>query len=55
VNPNVVKVVLDARQSALYFSRAPIPAARDFAGLAWCRVNRKASVACLRREPALDA
>lgn len=35
LNPNVVKVVLDARQSALYFSRAPIPAARDFAGLAW--------------------
>lgn len=35
LNPNVVKVVLDARQTALYFSRAPIPAARDFAGQAW--------------------
>ena len=35
LNPNVVKVVLDARQSALYFSRAPIPLARDFAGKAW--------------------
>ncbi|MBH1957876.1 3-deoxy-manno-octulosonate cytidylyltransferase [Polaromonas sp.] len=35
LNPNVVKVVLDARQTALYFSRAPIPAARDHAGLAW--------------------
>jgi 3-deoxy-manno-octulosonate cytidylyltransferase (CMP-KDO synthetase) len=35
LNPNVVKVVLDARQTALYFSRAPIPAARDFAGKAW--------------------
>jgi 3-deoxy-manno-octulosonate cytidylyltransferase (CMP-KDO synthetase) len=35
VNPNVVKVVLDARRTALYFSRAPIPAARDFSGLAW--------------------
>ncbi len=35
VNPNVVKVVLDARQCALYFSRAPIPVARDFAGKAW--------------------
>ncbi|MDB5741783.1 MAG: 3-deoxy-D-manno-octulosonate cytidylyltransferase [Polaromonas sp.] len=34
-NPNVVKVVLDARQTALYFSRAPIPAARDFIGKAW--------------------
>lgn len=35
LNPNVVKVVLDARQTALYFSRAPIPAGRDFAGKAW--------------------
>ena len=32
MNPNVVKVVLDARHTALYFSRAPIPLARDFAG-----------------------
>jgi 3-deoxy-manno-octulosonate cytidylyltransferase (CMP-KDO synthetase) len=28
-NPNAVKVVLDARQFALYFSRAPIPWWRD--------------------------
>ena len=28
-NPNVVKVVLDARQRALYFSRAPLPWWRD--------------------------
>jgi 3-deoxy-manno-octulosonate cytidylyltransferase (CMP-KDO synthetase) len=35
LNPNVVKVVLDARDTALYFSRSPIPAGRDFAGQAW--------------------
>jgi len=29
LNPNVVKVVLDARALALYFSRAPIPHWRD--------------------------
>ena len=29
LNPNVVKVVLDARQLALYFSRAPIAWWRD--------------------------
>ena len=28
-NPNVVKVVLDARVLALYFSRSPIPYPRD--------------------------
>lgn len=28
-NPNIVKVVLDARDTALYFSRATIPWARD--------------------------
>lgn len=35
MNPNVVKVVLDARQTAMYFSRAPIPAARDHSGQEW--------------------
>jgi 3-deoxy-manno-octulosonate cytidylyltransferase (CMP-KDO synthetase) len=35
LNPNVVKVVLDAQATALYFSRAPIPWGRDFAGRPW--------------------
>lgn len=35
LNPNVVKVVLDASSTALYFSRAPIPWGRDFAGQPW--------------------
>ena len=39
-NPNIVKVVLDARQTALYFSRSPIPAARDFPGQEWWQKNR---------------
>ncbi len=33
-NPNVVKVVVDAEQRALYFSRAPIPCWRDRAAAA---------------------
>ena len=40
-NPNIVKVVLDARQTALYFSRSAIPAARDFSGEAWWQANSK--------------
>jgi 3-deoxy-manno-octulosonate cytidylyltransferase (CMP-KDO synthetase) len=35
INLNVVKVVLDAQRTALYFSRSPIPAVRDLAGTAW--------------------
>ena len=38
-NPNVVKVVLDARGLAHYFSRAPIPYARDHAEQDWWSGN----------------
>ena len=40
-NPNVVKVVVDPLERALYFSRAPIPYARDGrrAGPAWRHVG----------------
>ena len=38
-NPNVVKVVLDAQGYALYFSRAPIPWARD----AWSNLSSLSS------------
>jgi 3-deoxy-manno-octulosonate cytidylyltransferase (CMP-KDO synthetase) len=34
-NPNVVKVVLDAKGSCLYFSRSPIPFGRDVDEGAW--------------------
>ncbi|MFM9901132.1 MAG: 3-deoxy-manno-octulosonate cytidylyltransferase [Polaromonas sp.] len=34
-NPNIVKVVTDARQTALYFSRSPIPSSRDNIHTAW--------------------
>ena len=39
LNPNIVKVVLDAHQGALYFSRSPIPYARDFPGQAWWKAG----------------
>jgi len=48
-NPNVVKVVLDARGLAHYFSRAPIPHARDAApGRAWWQGAAAQGLAPLR-------
>jgi 3-deoxy-manno-octulosonate cytidylyltransferase (CMP-KDO synthetase) len=38
-NPNIVKVVVNASGLALYFSRSPIPHARDSAGTAWWHSN----------------
>ena len=38
-NPNIVKVVVNAAGLALYFSRSPIPQARDAADSAWWLAN----------------
>jgi 3-deoxy-manno-octulosonate cytidylyltransferase (CMP-KDO synthetase) len=49
-NPNVVKVVCDARGRARYFSRAPIPFARDAWGpLLGDWLNGQADAAALQR------
>ncbi|SDV49426.1 3-deoxy-manno-octulosonate cytidylyltransferase [Chitinasiproducens palmae] len=47
-NPNVVKVVLDARDRALYFSRAPIPWARDLFSAGQAPAGQLARAGCLR-------
>ncbi len=48
-NPNVVKVVMDAQGHALYFSRAPIPLARDHGNTAWWTEGSGAQDTLLRQ------
>lgn len=48
-NPNIVKVVTDGQLNALYFSRAPIPLARDHADDAWWTQPATAANALLRQ------
>ena len=48
LNPNVVKVVLDAQYNALYFSRAPVPMAREFPGHTWWHSSAAPEAALLR-------
>ena len=52
VNPNVVKVVLDRAGFALYFSRAPIPHARDPRG-GWPPLYRHIGLYAYRRSTLL--
>ena len=47
-SPNVVKVVLDSRGYAMYFSRAPIPYARDAWGGTIGVHNAPAGLPCYR-------
>jgi len=54
LNPNVVKVVLDAADRAIYFSRAPIPFARD-AFLAANQANAADAADPARAEKAANA
>jgi 3-deoxy-manno-octulosonate cytidylyltransferase (CMP-KDO synthetase) len=48
LNPNVVKVVLDAQGMAHYFSRAPIPWCRDQPDAAWWQARPHPGFAPLR-------
>ncbi len=54
-NPNIVKVVLNARGLALYFSRSPIPMARDFAGQAWWAASTSPSAAPINSPQLMQA
>lgn len=48
-NPNIVKVVMDQQRNALYFSRAPIPLARDHPDDAWWSLAPTAANELLRQ------
>ena len=51
INPNVVKVVLDGADFAMYFSRSPIPFARDLPGQDWWREGVQRSARQARTAP----
>ena len=48
INPNIVKVVMDANGNALYFSRAPIPYPRDDAHKAKLHAHRHIGIYAYR-------
>ena len=48
LNPNIVKVVMDANGNALYFSRAPIPYPRDDAFKAHIQAHRHIGIYAYR-------
>ena len=48
LNPNIVKVVIDAHGNALYFSRAPIPYPRDDAHKANIQAHRHIGIYAYR-------
>ena len=53
-DPNVVKVVMDRKGHALYFSRAPIPWVRDEAHRVHARHRKHLGIYAYRREPLLE-
>jgi len=54
MDPNVVKVVLDFDDNALYFSRAPIPWVRDTAGTIQVRHLKHLGLYVFQREALLE-
>ena len=54
MDPNVVKVVLDFDENALYFSRAPIPWVRDLGARVHARHLKHLGLYAFRRSALLD-